>query len=89
MRSGSTDRVSQTRKERTAIRECFDHFHCCLVEKMHLDGPKLLLFLFFFFFFSCLHYSGAGFGELTNEIFHGQCAVDENAEALDSQIAGL
>ena len=41
MRSGSTDRVSQARKEKTAIPECFDQFHCCLVEKIHLDGAKL------------------------------------------------
>ena len=53
------------------------------------DLSFFFFFFFFFFSFSCLHYSGAGFGELTNEIFHGQCAVDENAEALDSQIAGL
>ena len=25
----------------------------------------------------------AGFGGLTNEVLHGQCAVEENAEAFD------
>ena len=31
----------------------------------------------------------AGFGGLTDEVHHGQCAVEENAEAFDSQRDGL
>ena len=30
-----------------------------------------------------------GFGGLTVEVLHGQCAVEENAEAFDSQREGL
>ena len=31
----------------------------------------------------------AGFGGLTDEVLHGQCAVEENAEAVDSQREGI
>ena len=27
----------------------------------------------------------AGFGSLADEVFHGQCAVEENAEAFESE----
>jgi len=31
----------------------------------------------------------AGFGSLADEVLHGQCAVEENTEAFDSQREGL
>ena len=31
----------------------------------------------------------AGFGDLTDEVLNGQYAVEENAEAIDSQREGL
>ena len=65
----------QTRKERAAVveawqNECRDQFLCSLGEKILPDRTNSTELV------------AAGFGGLTNEVLHGQCAVEEDAEAF-------
>ena len=66
----------QARKERIAVVEARqiergDLFHCSLGGKILPDRTNSTELV------------AAGFGGLTNEVLHGECAVEENAEAFD------
>ena len=66
----------QARKQRTAVVKAWhnqwgDQFHCSLGGKILPDRTNSTELVV------------AGYGGLTDEVLHGQCAVEENAEAFD------
>ena len=71
------DRESRkTRKERTVVvtvwrNEWGDQFHCVLSGKILLDRANLAKLVVI------------GFGDLINQVYHGQCAVKQNTKHFD------